>query len=98
MPATGIPAQGVPAPTDLTMPNQQPMPELGVQMNSMIQPPFHQIMTQIPTTVTGASVTMAKEAEALPREVEPTKSGLPMEKESDKVFSYYGQGAPDQAL
>ena len=70
------------------------MPELGVQMNSMIQPPFH----QIPTTVTGASVAMAKEAEALPREVEPTKSGLPMEKESDKVFSYYGQGAPDQAL
>lgn len=98
MPAAGIPAQGVPAPTDLTIPNQQPMPELGVQMNSMIQLPFHQIMTQIPTTVTGASVAMAKEAEALPREVEPTKSGLPMEKESDKVFSYYGQGAPDQAL
>ena len=98
MPAAGIPAQGVPAPTDLNIPNQQPMPELGVQMNSMIQPPFHQIMTQIPTTVTGASVAMAKEAEALPREVEPTKSGLPMEKESDKVFSYYGQGAPDQAL
>lgn len=98
MPAAGIPAQGVPAPADLNIPNQQPMPELGVQMNSMIQSPFHQIMTQIPTTVAGASVTMAKEAETLPREVEPTKSGLPMEKESEKVFAYYGQGAPDQAL
>ena len=98
MPAAGVPTQGVPTPTDMPMPNQQPLPELSVQMNAMLQPPFHQIMSQMPTTVTRTAVGLAKEAETLPREVEPTKSGLPMEKENEKVFSYYGQGAPDQAL